>query len=105
MHVIKTVSELKQCLTSFKNISFVPTMGNLHAGHMALFEEAYKKREGVVFSIFINRIQFNDSNDFINYPRTLANDLSLIKKNFHRLSYFTLKRMNYILIIRQRSSL
>ena len=82
MHVIKTVSELKQCLTAFKNISFVPTMCNLHAGHMALFEEAYKKSEGVVFSIFINRIQFNDSNDFINYPRTLANDVSLIKKKF-----------------------
>lgn len=59
-------------------VGFVPTMGNLHQGHISLLEMAFNQFDVVYFSIFVNPKQFGPSEDFLSYPRTLENDLMLI---------------------------
>ena len=57
------------------NISIVPTMGNLHDGHLELIKSAKSSNAYVVATIFINPLQFNDKNDYKNYPITIEEDL------------------------------
>ena len=75
--ILKTVKELTEWkLTNKKNISFIPTMGNLHLGHKKLISKAEELKENLVLlSIFINPLQFNDKDDFKNYPRTINRDI------------------------------
>ena len=80
MHIINTQNELVETLKKLNNIAFVPTMGNLHKGHLKLVEEALKKTKHVVVSIFINPLQFDSKDDFRNYPRTLDKDLLMLQK-------------------------
>ncbi len=80
MRVIHSQSELIKTLKVLTNIAFVPTMGNLHEGHHKLIEEALKKTKYVVVSIFINPLQFNSKEDFLSYPRTIDEDLSILQK-------------------------
>jgi pantoate--beta-alanine ligase len=63
-----------------KQVGFVPTMGNLHAGHISLLEKALGDNDVVYFSIFVNPKQFGPSEDFKSYPRTLEDDLKLIQE-------------------------
>ena len=63
------------------SIGFIPTMGNLHAGHMSLVNRSKQENAVTVLSLFINPTQFNDKNDFENYPRTLAQDILMAKEN------------------------
>lgn len=78
--LIKTTSELVAMRGQEKNkIGFVPTMGNLHAGHISLLEKALSENDTVYFSIFVNPKQFGPTDDFQKYPRTLEYDLSLIQ--------------------------
>ena len=79
MHVIHTQNELIKTLKTLTPIAFVPTMGNLHEGHIKLIQEALKKTKHIVVSIFINPLQFNSKEDFKNYPRTLEKDLSMLE--------------------------
>lgn len=83
MQVLHTVASLREALRSRPGrIAFVPTMGNLHAGHLALVEEARRQvgREGcVVSSVFVNRLQFLPHEDFDRYPRTLQRDAELLE--------------------------
>lgn len=74
MELIHTVSELRKYLQGVPNNVFVPTMGNLHEGHLRLVEEAAPRGSCTVVSIFVNRLQFGPREDFDRYPRTLADD-------------------------------
>lgn len=78
MNTVKTVRELRaavaQARAEGKQIGFVPTMGNLHAGHTALVEKAAQRADFVVASIFVNPLQFGPNEDLDSYPRTLAAD-------------------------------
>jgi len=67
-------AELKNARRQGKTIAFVPTMGNLHAGHIKLVDRAKLEAEVVVVSIFVNPLQFGANEDLDNYPRTLAAD-------------------------------
>lgn len=80
MQVIHTVSHLRQALANRRDIIFVPTMGNLHAGHLALVRRAREQGGLVVTSIFVNRLQFAPHEDFDTYPRTLARDCELLER-------------------------
>lgn len=80
LEVIKKTSELTLLRQSEKlDIGFVPTMGNLHQGHISLLLEALKEFKVVYFSIFVNPKQFGPSEDFNRYPRTLEQDIELIR--------------------------
>ncbi|HNG82853.1 MAG TPA: pantoate--beta-alanine ligase, partial [Burkholderiaceae bacterium] len=78
MRVIHTLAELRQALAGQTRSAFVPTMGNLHEGHLALVREAARRGGPVVTSLFVNRLQFLPHEDFDRYPRTLARDCELL---------------------------
>ena len=74
MKVISNIATLRQELSQRRQIVFVPTMGNLHAGHISLMEQARAHGDTVVASIFVNRLQFGPNEDFDTYPRTFQAD-------------------------------
>lgn len=74
MQLIHGVAELRQALTGAPRTAFVPTMGNLHAGHIDLVRQARQAGSPVVVSIFVNPLQFGQGEDFERYPRTLDAD-------------------------------
>ena len=74
MKIIHTIKELRDWRREAGSVAFVPTMGNLHEGHLALVREAAKRADKVVVSIFVNRLQFGQGEDFDRYPRTLEQD-------------------------------
>ncbi|HAE99736.1 MAG TPA: pantoate--beta-alanine ligase, partial [Methylophilaceae bacterium] len=74
MQIVNTCSELRRLLKAEISVAFVPTMGNLHAGHLHLVALAKQQASCVVVSIFVNPLQFGPNEDLANYPRTLAAD-------------------------------
>jgi len=75
VHTIKELREhVRAARMAGKRIGFVPTMGNLHAGHISLVDRANAETDYVVSSIFVNPLQFNDKSDLQRYPRTLPQD-------------------------------
>ncbi len=79
MRVIHTIAELRQALAGTTRTTLVPTMGNLHAGHVSLIECAKEAGGPVVASIFVNRLQFAPHEDFDTYPRTLERDCEMLR--------------------------
>ena len=80
--IIKSLAKLKIELkkNNSKILNFVPTMGNLHKGHISLIKKAKFQKSRVLVSIFVNPLQFGEKKDFVNYPRTLKEDIELLKK-------------------------
>ena len=74
MEIVHTAAELSERLAHAKRIAFVPTMGNLHDGHLSLCRIARQHGDAVVTSIFVNRLQFGPNEDFDRYPRTMDAD-------------------------------
>jgi len=88
MQIVHTLADLRRALKPAALRAFVPTMGNLHQGHLDLMQIARQeadKRAGqggmTVASIFVNRLQFGPNEDFDTYPRTLENDCALLEAN------------------------
>jgi len=83
MMLIDDISSLRRCLASWRrggrSIALVPTMGNLHAGHLALVWEARRMADRTLVSIFVNPLQFGPNEDFGAYPRTLEQDRELLE--------------------------
>ncbi len=83
MLIFEKKNALEDCLSFIrqqnKQIGFVPTMGALHKGHISLIESSKENNDTTVASIFVNPIQFNDKEDLEKYPKTLENDLKLLR--------------------------
>lgn len=80
MQIFKTISEIRAWRKENRRVAFVPTMGNLHAGHLQLVREAKKHADKVIVSIFVNPTQFGINEDFSSYPRTEMHDCELLEK-------------------------
>lgn len=80
MELIRTPEDLRLALAGQKKTAFVPTMGNLHAGHLALVRQAAQAGKPVVVSIFVNPLQFSAGEDYGRYPRTLEADCALLRE-------------------------
>lgn len=78
MKQFKTISEIRAWRKENSRVAFVPTMGNLHAGHLQLVREAKKYADNVIVSIFVNPTQFGINEDFASYPRTETRDCELL---------------------------
>ena len=79
MQILHTIDALRAALPGAGRCAFVPTMGNLHEGHLSLVRQARTHGLPVVVSIFVNRLQFAPHEDFDTYPRTLARDADLLR--------------------------
>jgi pantoate--beta-alanine ligase len=79
LKIVKNIKDFNEIRPAFGQITFIPTMGNLHNGHLSLFERASKLNNPIFSSIFINPLQFNNKSDFTNYPKTLEKDISLLE--------------------------
>jgi pantoate--beta-alanine ligase len=80
MKIISSIEELRDHLRGQLRTAFVPTMGNLHDGHLSLMRLARKHGDPVVASIFVNRLQFGPNEDFDKYPRTFQADVEKLEK-------------------------
>lgn len=80
MKIISCIEELRDQLRGQLRTAFVPTMGNLHEGHLSLMRLARKHGDPVVASIFVNRLQFGPNEDFDKYPRTFQADVEKLEK-------------------------
>ncbi len=80
MKIISSIEELRDHLRGQLRTAFVPTMGNLHEGHLSLMRLAKKHGDPIVASIFVNRLQFGPNEDFNKYPRTFAVDVEKLEK-------------------------
>ncbi len=78
MKHLQTVADVRRAVAGFRaageTVALVPTMGNLHAGHMSLVSEAARLASRVIVSVFVNPTQFGPNEDFATYPRTLQAD-------------------------------
>lgn len=80
MKIFKNKKKLQKEILNINSVSFIPTMGGLHKGHISLIKKCQKFKGLSLISLFVNPKQFNQKNDFNSYPRNLAKDLKILKK-------------------------
>ena len=80
MKIFKSKHKLKKEILNIKNISFIPTMGGLHKGHVSLIKKSKSLKGPCLVSVFVNPKQFNKKDDFTNYPRDIIKDLKKLKQ-------------------------
>jgi len=80
MKIFETENDIKDNCLNAKGLNLVPTMGNLHDGHLSLIEESKNYKGKTIVSIFINPLQFGPNEDFKNYPRTIISDIKQLEK-------------------------
>ena len=80
MKIFETENDIKDNCLNAKGLNLVPTMGNLHEGHLSLIEESKNYNGKTIVSIFINPLQFGPNEDFKNYPRTIISDIKQLEK-------------------------
>jgi pantoate--beta-alanine ligase len=95
MEVVRTVAELRAALAPRQPVAFVPTMGNLHEGHLALTRIARPRAQCLVASIFVNRLQFGPAEDFDTYPRTFEADCAGLEREGVDVVFAPLEREIY----------
>jgi len=81
MKILRTKRDLKVAINKIKNLGFVPTMGSIHNGHIAMIKKSKLKCNKTLVSIYVNPKQFNNKKDFSTYPRNLNRDLKILKKH------------------------
>ena len=80
MQILDSIAAARAFRANRREVVFVPTMGNLHDGHIALMRQAHEHGDTVIASIFVNRLQFGPNEDFDRYPRTFAADCDRLRK-------------------------
>jgi pantoate--beta-alanine ligase len=80
MKIFKNKQSLQKQILKDKYISFIPTMGGLHKGHVSLIKKSKNYKYKILVSIFVNPKQFNKKNDYKNYPRNIMKDIEILKK-------------------------
>ena len=95
MKVVRDVASLRASLAGLGKVGFVPTMGGLHDGHLSLVRLARGSAPAVAVSIFVNRLQFQPSEDFDRYPRTLERDCALLEAEGVQLVFAPDERVLY----------
>jgi len=105
MKIFKSKSKLQKEIKNIKNISFVPTMGGLHRGHISLIKKSKTFKGKSLVSIFVNPKQFDQKKDYLRYPRNIRKDLNILKRlgvdfiflpNFKDLYYFKVKNKIFL---------
>ena len=81
MKILTTEDAIKRELIEKKGLSLIPTMGNLHSGHLSLVKGAKEYNHKTIVTIFINPLQFGPNEDFNKYPRTIESDIKKIREN------------------------
>ncbi|MGH8764253.1 MAG: pantoate--beta-alanine ligase [Burkholderiales bacterium] len=79
MRIVRDIASLRRATSDLPGLGFVPTMGNLHEGHVALVRLARERERHVAVSIFVNRLQFAPTEDFGSYPRTFEDDCAKLE--------------------------
>ncbi len=79
MKILYNNNDLNEALKNVSKLGFVPTMGSLHGGHISLIKRSKKECKKTIVSIFINPKQFNQKKDYLNYPRNIKKDLSILR--------------------------
>jgi pantoate--beta-alanine ligase len=95
MELIRTIAELRERLRNEKGVACVPTMGNIHEGHLSLVHIARQHAPLTVTTIFVNRLQFGQNEDFDKYPRTLEEDCAKLEAAGNHLVFHPDERQMY----------
>src|SRR6185295_12952503 len=95
MRIASDVASLREACAQVGAVAFVPTMGNLHEGHLSLVRLARKQAKAVVVSIFVNRLQFAAGEDFDRYPRTMERDRRMLESEGVELLFAPDERVLY----------
>ena len=95
MKILLNNNDLNEALGKVTNLGFVPTMGSLHKGHISLIKRSLKECKYTIVSIFVNPYQFNNKNDYKNYPRNIKKDLYILKNLKTNFAFVPSKKVIY----------